>query len=464
MQTRFFQSCFLLLFAAALASPGRLAAEEPKSRALSLDQAVKEALEANLQLKGEDIRLGIKKRDKDLAGNKLFPTLSVGTSVIRLNDTKVQTAMVAYDASPSNPHSVYFTPDAMNLRFTLNAQFVFSWATLDAIKQASIDYENSRLSYDAAAQRLGRDVRKLFYQLLVLQETLTLTRRQLDNAQERFRQAELNYKTGLAPELAALQAQVAWENRKPALDDLKVSYDQALFAFENLLGREPDPALVLEGSLDFPIPPKDPKAGELLDKFFLRRLDVQSAVGQVRTAEGIERMQRDLSLPSFFVQFSADPTLNDPWNPKTKWASGNWFQQSGALVLGLSWKLDGFLPGSSQDNQVRDFRDQVQAARLGLDQLRLAAGTEVLTLAEKITKSRKALASLARNVDVANRAYELTDKAYRAGSRSLLEVQDAELQYQAAQLLVLNEKQALNSSLLDLETALNATREEIYGN
>ena len=79
-------------------------------------------------------------------------------------------------------------------------------------------------------------------------------------------------------------------------------------------------------------------------------------------------------------------------------------------------------------------------------------------------QSTNALETLSKNVDSAKRAYQLTDEAYKSGARSLLEVQDAELQYQSAQLILLNEKQVLNSTLLDLETALNSTREEIYAN
>ncbi len=156
--------------------------------------------------------------------------------------------------------------------------------------------------------------------------------------------------------------------------------------------------------------------------------------------------------------------INDPFSGDIDITDrDNWQQSTGSITLALSWNLDEFIPTGTGDNRRQDATDQVKLASLAVGQARLAAKAEIRTLCGKIEKSTSALDTLSKNVASARRAYELTDEAYRSGARSLLEVQDAELQYQAAQLTLLNEKQVLNSNLLDLETALNATREDIYG-
>ena len=430
------------------------------ARTLTLTQAVHEAQDANLGLKNEGLKVGIKKRDKDLSFNRLYPTVSVGAGLVNLNDTRPEQVLVAYD--PVHTKNIYAAVDPLNLGLQFNTQFVFSWSVLAAIDQTAIDYSNSKLSYDLASERLVRDVKKAFFQLLVLQESIRVTSNQLANAEQRYREAQSNLRAGQASELTVLQAKVAWENRKPGLDDLKVGYSQLLFGFENLLGEAPDANVTLQGSLDIAAPAADPDP-TVVDRFLPRRLDVQAAQGQVAALDGYLHLQDTLLYPTFIVQLSADPALNGPFKSGADWSTSSWYQRNGALSFLLNWKLDSLLPDSTFANQRADLADQGAQARVALDQTRLTARTEVMTLFQKIKKSTNALQSLAENVDSALRAYQLTETAYHSGARSLLEVQDAELQYQVAQLNLLNEKQLLNSNLLDLETALHTPREEIYG-
>ena len=451
----------ILLFVILAASA--FAQDAAPSSSLTEAQAVREALAANLGLQGEGIKSGIKKRDHDQAWSKLYPSLSVGGGIVDLNDPAAQERAIAVTSGTPGP-AVNLTFASTNLALSLSAQLAISPAIFAAIDQTAIDYDNSKVSYDIAAQRLTRDVKKIFFQIEVLQATIDLTEKQLANAEERYRQAQVNFKTGLAPQLTVLQAQVAWQNQKPGLEDLKVNTAQALFNFENLLGRTPDSDLKLIGSLDITIPSTPLVPQQLIDRFMDGRLDLKAAQGQIRATDGLKKIADYSLLPSLIFQYTADPTLNDPFNSKTQWAeTGNWPQLTGTTAVLLNWKLDSLIPTSSSDTQRSDLSDQQRLARMNLDQLKLSAKTEIITLVKKIQKSTVAFQTLSANVDVALEAYKLTEDAYNSGARSLLEVQDAELQYQVAQLALLNEKQLYHSNLLDLETALNSTSEEIYG-
>lgn len=429
---------------------------------LTLDQAVAEALRANLTLEDATLKMGVKERDKNLALNKFWPTVSAGAAMVTLNDTYTYTQLQAYN--PLTYKNIYYTPNEKSLFLQFNAQFVFSWAMVEAIRQTGIDYDNSKISYQMAAQKLERDVRKLFYQLLVVQEAISVTEHQLSAAEERYRQAVTNQQAGQSARLNVLQSKVAWENKKPGLEDLKVNYRQLLFGLEALVGRNPDPSLQLQGSLDFALPPANLDAEAGIARFLDRRLDIQAALGQVRAARGALNIQWAQMLPTFGIQYSADPYINDPLSRSTDYflASDHWHQKNGAWTFFLNWKLDGLMPWSPADNLRADTADLGRQAEVGVEGARLAARNEVMTLYTKIHKSALALVSLKDNVDSALEAYKLTDEAYKAGVRGLLEVQDAEVQYQFAQVALLNEKQLLNASLLDLETALNTPRDEIF--
>jgi outer membrane protein TolC len=55
----------------------------------------------------------------------------------------------------------------------------------------------------------------------------------------------------------------------------------------------------------------------------------------------------------------------------------------------------------------------------------------------------------------------MAEEAYNAGSRELLEVQNAEIELKSAQLEVLKEKYTYLSALIDLEYQLNTKIEEL---
>ena len=156
--------------------------------------------------------------------------------------------------------------------------------------------------------------------------------------------------------------------------------------------------------------------------------------------------------------------LNDPWRQSQSafFDRTNWYQKDGALTFFVTWQLDNLIPWTQFDSKVRDTSDLGAQARVGVSGTELAARAEVMTLFSKVNKSTQDLESLKNNEDSALEAFQLTDEAYKSGVRSLLEVEDSEVQYQFAQLALLNEKQALNASLLDLETALNTPRAEIF--
>ncbi|NNM66371.1 MAG: TolC family protein [Spirochaetales bacterium] len=446
---------FLLLFLGGLLGSA-LWAQAPEG--LTLDQAVKEALEHNLSLQAAGVETSIKKRDHDLAWNKFYPSISVSGGYLHLNQV-IQPLYI-----PPAGLVLYSSPYLDNITTDFSAQIAITPALFAQVDQTLIDYDNAKVSLAEARQNLTTEVKKLFYQLLVLQETIKVTKADLANADERYRQAQVNYKAGLAPELTMLQAEVAYENRKPALDNLNVNYDKALFAFENLLGRESDPTLKISGNLNVSDQPALPDAKVLIQKFIDQRLDIEAAKGQIRSAQG-HLNTADLALwPTLIVHYSADPTLNSYYNLQNGWSnSSNWIQQTGSFSVMLNWKLDSLIPTSQSDNQRQDASDQIRAADLQLAQLEQTARSQVMTLVARLNTSAAALASQEKNVDVALKAYQLTNDAYRTGARSFLEVQDAELQYETAQLNLLSEKERYISSLLDLETALNTTRKEIYG-
>ena len=92
---------------------------------------------------------------------------------------------------------------------------------------------------------------------------------------------------------------------------------------------------------------------------------------------------------------------------------------------------------------------------MALDQTIKSAELNISNLVRSIDKSRSSLDALNFSVELAEEAYKLAEEAYNAGTKELLDVQDAELALQKARLQVLSGKYTYLTGLLDLEYAIN---------
>jgi outer membrane protein TolC len=450
--------------------------------ALTVDQAVEAALTHNLSLQTEDLKVAQKADEKNLSFGKLYPSISTNLTVMRLNNLNTASSKGMWDGmltylSQVTAHQAtkipyYEFPNTLtednqwNLAANVSVQFQWSPAVYGGIVQTLIDYDNAVLSRRAAQAKLERDVRKAFYQLLALHEATLVLDSQLKVAEGRYKLAKVNYEAGLGSEIAMLQAQVAWESRKPLVADQKLNEANAQAAFRILLNLPDDAALDLSGTLN--IEPAD-RAGvayldpePLLAHYSNGRFDVGSLRGTAKSLNNLADAQAMTLLPALVFGYSMDPAVNAPFKDNKFTDPANWAQSGGNFMVGVGWKLDGLLPGSSTSLQISNLKRQAQQAQLGAEQTLRAGQVEVRSLVGKAKKSATSLESLTLALTLAQRSSRLTEAGYQAGNSSFNDAQDADLQLQSARLQLLNEELALHSTLADLDYALAVPRSEWF--
>jgi len=441
--------------------------------ALTVDEAVKQARDHNLGLETEDLKLAQKADEKTFSFNRLYPTITTSGSLVRLNNLNMSTWEKMW---PYIANTVPFSAVASGLNTedshwvlatNVSVQFVWNPAVFRGIAQTMVDYDNAVISHQAAAARLDRDVRKMFSQLLTLHEATQVFQNQLSVAEARWKLAKNSFDAGLGSEIAALQAQVAYENRKPLAADQALTEETAQSAFRLLLNLPDGAPLFLQGTLDVPDDLRRQLASldveALVKRYLDGRWDVMGAVGTAKSLANVAQLQADSLWPSLVLGWSADPSVSAPFASST-WTDSNekyrWLQTNGALTMAVSWKLDGLLPGSTTGIEIAGRQRTAQQAQLGVEQARRAGENEIRTLAGKLKKSAISLEGLTLSLSLAERSSKLTESAFQTGNQSFNDAQDADLQLQTARLQYLNEELALQSALADLDYALAANRAE----
>ncbi len=120
----------------------------------------------------------------------------------------------------------------------------------------------------------------------------------------------------------------------------------------------------------------------------------------------------------------------------------------------LAWRLNSLLPFSREAQGLADLDDTIAKMNTSLAMAVRGTETEVYSIILKLQKSQQSMNALKLNVDLAKRAYALTEDAYKAGLKDIMEITNADLDLRKAQLEVMKEQFNYITGLLDLEYAI----------
>lgn len=427
------------VFAVALSAAA--ASAETAPAVLTIEDAVAAALANNIAVKAAVFNERAKKLESDYSFNKLFPSVSVSATALRLNETNPSLVAVA------GGNGVYFTPDRNNLALGLTVQEVFNPAVLILMNQTVLEARDGSIGREQAERNMTAAVKKMFYQLYVQDRTIELTRSRLAKAQERLRQAEVSYQLGQTAELNFAYASANAENIIPQLRDMETARAAMIVQFQEILGFDSRPDMALSGSLEVADVSAEKWTGREAD-----RLDVRKAELLVKRTENGLKAQNALLMPNLIVQYKADPALNGPGDNKVT-DKENWRQSSGGLYLTVSWDLSAFIPMSDFQISRAQIKDQLSLARAAETDARRKAVDETANKKRAIEGSLANLGNLERSLASAKRAYELTEISYKAGAGRLTDLQDAEFNSQQAEVALLAEKLKLMSLVIDWDAA-----------
>lgn len=445
---------------------------------LTVEDATEFAIKNSRTLKVSAIDVEIAKLKKDNAWNVFLPNVQVTGTMSRSNEVSNTSAemmdgimsgfmemlMPLYTKHPellgslpsgsssSSDSSDPTEADHWKAIGNISLNWNFSFALLEAYKTTISSYEAGLISYEQSVKQTERDVQKLFYGMLLMQENLKLQQEMLENARLRMEQAEVFYKNGLAPELSYLQAQVAYENKKPTVLQMEQSLVQQLNTFGFLLGLPYGTEIELIGTIE----PKfiDIEASELVEKYLTNRLDVQSLYKNMELiSHGIKATKLQTYTPALALSWGYQPIVMDITK---NWFDGDNVMDQGALSVTLAWNLTNMLPFSSNITSLKETEKNLEKLELSVATILQNGEIEINSLVDNLKKCESSIKAMEYNVELAEKAYNMSFEAYRVGTTELLDLNEAASQLSQAKLGLMNEKYTYLTTLLDLEYAINA--------
>lgn len=319
----------------------------------------------------------------------------------------------------------------------------FTPSLITSIKDAKMKYENGVTSYEDAVRSIELNVRKLFYSLLYTKESMSLQKRNMETARLRYENNRDKYNRGQLSELDLLQSQYSYESQRPSIESAEIVYQNNLASFKQILGIPQNEKLELEGSINDALPPESFTISQTID-------DLPS----IKKIKASIELQKNSLLATRFSAYG--PSLTASYSYGKQGASTvEGLQTTGNTIsLSLSIPLDGYMPWSngalSIDNQKANLRD----LELQLENERTSAELTLQNSIKNILLKQSQMELLDRNVEIAEKSYEMTLTAYNHGSRDLLTLQNAADSLLKAKTDRESHIYSLISAVLDLENTL----------
>jgi outer membrane protein TolC len=439
---------------------------------LDVQTAVALALRANLGLETEQLSFEVKRNTKDTMYNVFYPKVTASVKLSRLNQGPSSVSTLIPDPNSTTINTslgksyervipyTYTPPHRFSLGASISASITFSYSMIHGLRLTEMDYEAGRINLEKARKKVELDVKKTFYNLLVIEESIKLAEQNYQAAVTRFKQAEANYNSGLVDQYTMLAAQVAMESLKPVIAEIRNGYETLLLSFKTLLGIDLDTPIRLSGSIEPVIHKFD--ARELSARFLSNRLDVQGLILAQKITDEVWKLEQSNLLPVLTLMYSMDPTFQgDPFGDF--WFDKSWKQQTGMFGITLSMSLDNLIPNSAQKNRIYNASLDKEKIRVQLSQALQGAELEIRRIIVGLEKSAKSIEVLKLNVELAEKANQMGQEAYRAGLKDYSQIETTEVNLQEARVNLLKEKYNYLSGLLDLENALNTSLETIRG-
>jgi len=302
------------------------------------------------------------------------------------------------------------------------SQTLFSLNVLNAIKAAGQYQKLTDFLYDASYQEIVTFAKKGFYQTLLLKAVWEVTEKSEQNAHENYLNMKDKFDQGLVSQFALLQAEVHWKDMVPQTIGAKRNYELALISLKNLAGISVEDRITLEGALDsYPDMPEALGFEELVEA----RPGYKALLWEEklrRTAVNAERSGYFPTLTgSFIYNFSSQ---SDEWQLDDK---------NDNFIVGLNLSVPLFTGGYTRA-KVNQARIELDKTRIRVDQTRDNIHKEITDIRLRLNGAKDRILAAEATRETAERAFQMAQTSAKSGLATQLELKDARVALDQAQL------------------------------
>ena len=383
---------------------------------LTLDQALEIALSESNTVKIADMTVEKSGYAEKGSYSALYPNISANGSYQRTLKKQVMVMDMggqAMEIKVGRDNSINATATASMP--IVNAQL---W---ESLKLSGMDVELAVEQARSSKIALVKQVKQAFYAVLLAQKSHEVVANVYENAQKNYEKTLQRFNVGKASEVEHLRAQVTMMNAEPNVSSAENAVMLATWQLKAVMGIDLDTDVEVVGDLnDYTAQMLTPYVSEedLSNNSSLLQLGIQG-----RMLESTIRMQKKQYLPTLAASINYNYSAMGDEELR-------WFPSSTAAVSLSIPIFDGFqkhysIKQSKINKNMLDLQreDTERNLRIGIRNY-----NDQMSLCIKNYQAAEA------TVEIAQKSYDISEKMYEVGKATLVELNDAQLALQQAQL------------------------------
>ena len=383
---------------------------------LTLDQALEIALSESNTVKIADMTVEKSGYAEKGSYSALYPNISANGSYQRTLKKQVMVMDMggqAMEIKVGRDNSINATATASMP--IVNAQL---W---ESLKLSGMDVELAVEQARSSKIALVKQVKQAFYAVLLAQKSHEVVANVYENAQKNYEKTLQRFNVGKASEVEHLRAQVTMMNAEPNVSSAENAVMLATWQLKAVMGIDLDTDIEVVGDLnDYTAQMLTPYVSEedLSNNSSLLQLGIQG-----RMLESTIRMQKKQYLPTLAASINYNYSAMGDEELR-------WFPSSTAAVSLSIPIFDGFqkhysIKQSKINKNMLDLQreDTERNLRIGIRNY-----NDQMALCIKNYQAAEA------TVEIAQKSYDISEKMYEVGKATLVELNDAQLALQQAQL------------------------------
>ena len=298
-------------------------------------------------------------------------------------------------------------------------------------------------TYKSVALKTISDVKKAFYNVLLVKEAYKITKMRIELAEDNLKNVEKMYRQGIASEYDYINAQVQYQNLQPLLVQAENNLELAQNALKFLLGIDVNQEIDVVGEMNVDNFTEIDYTNALKE-LYENNPDIKQAEYQIELSRSLVSLELSGHLPALFL------TGNLQYQAQANDFNFNRYRWIRTTFIGLQLQIPIFR-GFGTQARIDQARVSLQQSTERLRFIKQALENELKGTIYKIEQSKKRIEAQKKAVELAELGYKIARKRFESGVGTQLEVSNAEVNFAQARL---NYQQAIYdylTALSDLE-------------
>jgi len=404
---------------------------------LTLEEAVRTALEKNNALKAKKIELQEKFYDLKSAKARLLPTVELFSDYNKTTDPPYaimnrmevkKLSMMGTDFNDPGKSQLFRTGLKTQVPLWMGGKLRI------AVKLTEKEVKATEEKVKKSENDVIYGVVRAYYNVLAARAFVQTAELAVRDAERHLKDAEAVYKAGLGLKSDVLRAKVYLEQMEENLVKARSNYEVALRALKVAMGEFPEGGISVDGELTYR--QFDFNLEELINEALKNRPELKELQVRLEQTRDMEKMAKADFLPkvgAFGQIFMADDTA--PWN-----------KENSSWMVGVSASVNLF-SGGQKFYQLRKSRIARLKVKEYREQAEKGIAFEVSQAYYDFTSAKKRVELARAAVEAAQESLRIVEKRYKNGVATITELLDTQT--------------ALNQARSSFVAALSAYRQAV---